>query len=196
MSAADAPLFPTSSGEWRAWLVEHHQQESEVWLGYWRKHTGRPTLSWDEAVEEALCFGWIDGRRQGIDEERHQQRFTPRKAGSTWSNVNVRRMQQLIEQGRAAPAGVAAYEARRVDRVGTYSYENDEVPLSEDYLARLRREPAAWAFWEAQRPSYRKVAARWVMTAKRPETRERRIGELVDDCAAGRLIKSQRYGRR
>lgn len=193
--AATEALFFATPEEWRAWLAEHHQSEREVWIGYWKKHTGRAMLTWDEAVDEALCFGWIDGQNKRIDADRLRQRFTPRRPGSTWSNVNIARMERLIAQGRAVPAGVAAYEARRADRQGIYTHENDVVELSPDYLARLRADTGAWAFWEVQRPSYRKVAMRWVMTAKRPETREKRISELIADCAAGRLIKSQRYGR-
>jgi uncharacterized protein YdeI (YjbR/CyaY-like superfamily) len=117
------PIFFSSPQEFYDWLEENHESEAEVYVGYWKKATGRPSLTWSEAVDQALCFGWIDGRVNRIDDERHMQRFTPRRPNSNWSNVNVAKVAQLIEEGRMRPAGLAAFERRRKERTGVYSYE-------------------------------------------------------------------------
>lgn len=184
-----------SPADFRAWLAANHASAKEVWVGYWKKHTGRNGLTWSEAVDQALCFGWIDSVRYRVDDERSRQRFTPRKRGSTWSRINIAKVAELEKQGLMTDAGRAAFEARRDDRQGIYSYENDEVELAPGYAARLAASPEALAFFESRPPTYRKVAKRWVMSAKKEETRDKRMAELIADCEAGRLIKSQRYGR-
>ena len=178
---------------WRAWLEENHATAPFVWVGYWKKHTGRVNLTWSEAVDQALCFGWIDSVRQSVDGDRSRQRFTPRRPGSTWSRVNVEKVAMLEAAGLMTTAGRAVFEARTVE--GVYSYENGDVELPPEYAAMLAASPAAVTFFESQRPSYRRLAKQWVMSAKRPETRDRRMAELVADSEAGRLIRSQRYGR-
>lgn len=178
---------------WRGWLQEHHATEPGVWLGMWKKHTGRVNLTWSEAVDQALCFGWIDSVRQTVDADRSRLRFTPRRKGSPWSRVNIEKVARLEAAGLMTDAGRAAFEARTAE--GVYSYENGEIELAPEYVALLAASPSALAFFESQRPSYRKIAKRWVMTAKRQETRDRRMAELVADCEAGLLIRSQRYGR-
>jgi uncharacterized protein YdeI (YjbR/CyaY-like superfamily) len=187
-------IYFESPTAWRAWLEVNHASADFVWLGYWKKHTGRVNLTWSEAVDQALCFGWIDSVRQSVDADRSRQRFTPRRRGSTWSNVNVEKVARLEALGLMADAGRAAFEAR--DVVGDYAYENGEVELSPEYAALLAASPAALDFFEAQRASYRKVAKRWVMSAKQEQTRDKRMAQLVADCEAGLLIKSQRYGER
>jgi uncharacterized protein YdeI (YjbR/CyaY-like superfamily) len=142
-------------------------------------------------VDEALCFGWIDAVRRRIDDESYSIRFTRRKATSTWSAVNVAKMAALEADGRMRDAGRAAFVLRREARTGVYSYEQDEIAVDE---SALRAVPAAWAYWEAAAPSYRKVVSHWVTSAKRPETRQKRMEQLVADCAAGQKIKSQRWG--
>jgi uncharacterized protein YdeI (YjbR/CyaY-like superfamily) len=122
MSEPEA-IFFSSPQEFYDWLEEHHESEAEVYVGYWKKATGRSSLTWSEAVDQALCFGWIDGRVNRIDDERHMQRFTPRRPNSNWSNVNVAKVERLIEDGRMRPAGLAAFERRREERTGVYSYE-------------------------------------------------------------------------
>jgi uncharacterized protein YdeI (YjbR/CyaY-like superfamily) len=179
---------------WRSWLEENHATEREVWVGYWKKSSGRAVLTWSEAVDQALCFGWIDGVRQSVDDDRSRQRFTPRRARSSWSRINVAKVSALEEQGLMTPAGRAAFEARVPEREGVYAYENDAVELPPAYAAQLAASPRAQAYFEAQRPSYRKIARQWVMSAKRESTRDRRMAELVADCEAGRLIRPQRYG--
>lgn len=190
------PTFFASPNAFGAWLDEHGATEREVLVGYW-KVGSRPNvpMTWSQAVNEALCRGWIDGQSRRIDAERHLQRFTPRKPGSNWSAVNVRKVAELIAAGRMRPAGLAAWEARREDRTAQYSYEREPHQLSASYAARLRADPAAWAWWSAQPPSYRRGAADWVMRPRGDATRERHIAALIEDCAAGRPINPFRYGR-
>lgn len=187
------PLYFPSAAEFGDWLSEHHATETEVYVGYWKKATGRPTLTWPQAVDEALRFGWIDGVLVPVDGERHAQRFTPRKARSTWSLVNVRKAEALIAAGRMEPAGLAAFEARRADNTGIYSFERAEpAALEPAEESQFRANAAAWEWFEKVAPSYRKAALHWVVTAKRPETRARRLATLIDDSAAGLRIKQLR----
>lgn len=192
---ADRPaVFFDDAADFRAWLEENHESATELWMGLHKKHVEHRGLQWAEAVREALCFGWIDSMVQRIDEDSVRQRWTPRKPGSTWSAVNIRAVEELTAAGRMRPAGLAAFEKRREDRSGVYSYENGELAWPEAYEVLLRTDARASAFWDAATPSYRKVATSWVLAAKQEATREKRMAELVDDCAHGRLIKIQRYG--
>jgi uncharacterized protein YdeI (YjbR/CyaY-like superfamily) len=175
-----------SPDELRDWFDANHQNATELWLGYYRKATGRPTITWSDAVDEALCVGWIDSVRYRIDDERSAQRFTPRRKGSIWSAINVAKVATLTEQGRMRPAGIAAFEARTPEKTAIYAYERDAASFSDDESARFRADAAAWADWERRPPSYRKSATYWVTSAKRPETRERRLASLIADSAAGR----------
>lgn len=184
----------TNAGEFRQWLEEHHDDEAELWVGYYKKGVDKSSMSYTEAVEEALCFGWIDGIGRRIDDEVHANRFTPRKKRSTWSAVNVARMGELIASGRGHPAGIRAFNQRTDDNTGIYSYENRPADLPTEYLERLTANAAAWAWWQAQTPSYRRAATWWVVSAEQEATRERRLSALVEDSAAGRMIKPQRYG--
>jgi uncharacterized protein YdeI (YjbR/CyaY-like superfamily) len=173
----------------RRWLEQHHDSERELWVGFHRKATGKPSMTWSESVDEALCFGWIDGKAKRIDDERFTIRFTPRRRGSVWSARNIGRVEELTRQGRMHPAGLRAFEARREDRSGIYSYERrHEAVLDPAFERRFRAVPQAWAWFEAKAPSYRQAAIRWVMTAKKDDTRERRLQRLIDDSAAGRTI--------
>jgi uncharacterized protein YdeI (YjbR/CyaY-like superfamily) len=183
------PIYFASPQEFYDWLSEHHASETEVFVGYWKKHTGRPSLTWSQAVDQALCFGWIDGRVNRIDDERHMQRFTPRRPGSNWSNVNVEKVAKLKRAGRMRPAGLAAFEARTEARTGVYSFERDRPPkLPRAYERRLRADAAAWAYWQARPPGYRRTATAWVVSAKREETRERRLTQLIECSAQGRHV--------
>ena len=192
MEAAD-PVYFASPAEFRAWLALHHDSERELLVGFHKKGTGRPSMTWAESVDEALCYGWIDGVRRSVDAERYTIRFTPRTASSTWSLVNVRRAEALIESGRMQPAGMRAFEARQPDRTGVYSFEQRaEAALDGAMVERFRANEAAWAFWEAQPPGYRRTATWYVASAKKEETRTRRLDRLIDDSAAGRRIKELR----
>jgi uncharacterized protein YdeI (YjbR/CyaY-like superfamily) len=181
-----------SPGAFRDWLGRHHAERNELWVGYWKKATGRPSLTWEESVDEALCFGWIDGIRKRVDDDAYAIRFTPRRSGSTWSQRNIARYTALEAAGRVEPAGAAAYDARTRGDRGTYSFERESVTLTADYLARLQSNDHAWADWQSRPPSYRKQVAHWVMSAKRASTRERRLATLIEDCAAGRKVKPLR----
>ena len=186
------PIFFESPQAFYDWLEDHHGSEDEVYVGYWKKATGRPSLTWSEAVDQALCFGWIDGRVNRIDEERHMQRFTPRRPGSNWSKVNVEKVAKLTEAGRMRPAGLAAFEKRTDAKTGVYSFERDSAELPAEYEKRLRANKAASDYFDSRPPWYRRTAIHLVMSAKREETRERRLTQLIDDSAAGRDIKQLR----
>jgi uncharacterized protein YdeI (YjbR/CyaY-like superfamily) len=189
------PVFFASAREWRAWLDANAATAPEILVGYWKVGSGKPSMTWAESVDEALCHGWIDGIRRSLGPEAYTIRFTPRRPGSRWSAVNVRRVPELAAEGRMTPAGMAAYESRR-EAVG-YSYERREATLTPEQERAMKRDKAAWAFWTAQPDGYRRTAAHWVNSAKRDETRERRFATLLADCAAGRRVAAITYpGRR
>jgi uncharacterized protein YdeI (YjbR/CyaY-like superfamily) len=175
--------------QFRAWLEENHATATELVVGFHKKHTGRSSMTWTESVREALCFGWIDGIRRSLGEESYTIRFTPRKPRSIWSARNIQHVEELIREGRMTPAGLAAYEARTPERTGVYSFERrHEARLDPEQEARFRADPAAWEFFQAQPPSYRQTAIHWVVSAKRADTRERRLAQLIGDSAAGRRL--------
>jgi uncharacterized protein YdeI (YjbR/CyaY-like superfamily) len=193
--ASPEPIFFESPAQLRDWLDEHHQTADEVIVGAWKKSTGKPTLIWPEIVEEALCVGWIDSIRRSVPGDGWTIRLTPRRKGSIWSAVNVAKVGELRAAGRMRPAGEAAFEARRADRTAIYSFEQAQDPeLALDEEARFRANEAAWAWFSAKAPSFRKQALHWVISAKRPETRERRLATLIADSAAGRPIPQMRQG--
>jgi uncharacterized protein YdeI (YjbR/CyaY-like superfamily) len=183
------PTFFATPADFRAWLERHHESHSELIVGFHKMGSGRPSITWPEAVDQALCFGWIDGVRRRIDDTSYSIRFTPRKARSTWSAVNIRRMNELVGEGLVAPAGLAAFERRADDRSAIYSYEQRKAArLEPDQERRLRADERARAFFEAQPPSYRRAAIHWVTSAKKPETRERRLAQLIECSAAGEPV--------
>ena len=182
-------FFPTPA-DFRAWLERNHERADELLVGYYKKGSGKPSITWAESVDEALCFGWIDGIRRSIDGECYSIRFTPRRARSTWSLVNVKRVAELTKLGRMRPAGLKAFEARDPRRTGIYGYETKEPdqPMPQKYLAKFRANKKAWSFFEKQPPGYRRIAGRFVMTAKKEETQLRRLAQLIETSAAGRRI--------
>ena len=183
------PIFFASPEEFYAWLEEHHESESEAYVGYCKKGSGRPSLTWSEAVDQALCFGWIDSRAESIDDERYMQRFTPRRSGSNWSRINIEKVAKLTEAGLMRPAGLRAFEARTEEKSGVYSFEQDEpAELPRAYEQRLRADAAAWAYWQARPAGYRRTATHWVVSAKREETRERRLEQLIRCSADGEHV--------
>ena len=184
------PIYFSSPAAFRDWLEEHHATESEVWVGYWKVATGKASLTWSLAVDEALCYGWIDGVVRGVDDMRHIQRFSPRKPASNWSAINVAKVEQLRAEGRMRPAGEAAFARRRDDKTAIYSYEQRKDPrLESEQEERFRANAAAWEWFSARPPSYRKPALWWVVSAKKPETRERRLATLIEDSREGRTVK-------
>jgi uncharacterized protein YdeI (YjbR/CyaY-like superfamily) len=185
LSDAGPRFFPDPAA-FRAWLEEHHSTADEVVVGYRRRATGLESITWPESVDVALCFGWIDGIRRSLDETSYTIRFTPRRRRSIWSAVNVRRFGELEEAGLVTDAGRAAFAARSDDRTALYTHEQEQTPeLDEAFTARFRESPDAWEWFQLQPPFYRRQAAHWVMSAKKPETRERRFLTLVADSEAG-----------
>lgn len=181
------PFFFTAA-EFRDWLSEHHASDVEVWVGFHKKATGRPSMSWSESVDEALCYGWIDGVRKSLDAERYVIRFSPRKAVSIWSDVNMAKVKKLIAEGRMRPSGLAAWERRDEARSGIYSFERKAASLDDAQIALFRKNRGAWKFFEAQPPGYRRIAAHYVSSAKREETREKRLAVLIAHSAKGERL--------
>jgi uncharacterized protein YdeI (YjbR/CyaY-like superfamily) len=186
------PTHFETPAAFRAWLEVNHDRMDELWVGFWKKATGRPSITWPESVEQALCFGWIDGIRRSVSDEAYAIRFTPRRRGSTWSAVNLKTYAQLEERGLMTSPGRAAYERRDPGKTDRYSFERENVKLDAGLQARLEANGEAWSFFRAQPPGYRKTVTWWMMSAKRKETRERRLDTLIEDSAAGLRIKGLR----
>lgn len=187
-------VFFETPEEFRAWLQLNHRSATELWMGLNKKHVQERGLTWEQAVPEALCFGWIDSIAQRIDDDTRRQRWTPRKSTSNWSSVNIALVERLTAEGRMQEAGLAAFERRRADRSGVYSHENAAEELPPAAAARLAANPAASAFWAASTATYRRVVTHWLLSAKQEATRERRLVQLIDDSAAGAMVPFQRYG--
>jgi uncharacterized protein YdeI (YjbR/CyaY-like superfamily) len=180
-------FFPTPA-DLRKWFKKNHATAEELWVGFYKVSSGKPSITWPESVDEALCVGWIDGIRKTIDDARYKIRFTPRQKVSTWSAVNIRRVKVLIDEKRMQPAGLKAFEARRENRSGIYAYEQRPTELDEPYLSLMKQDTAAWAFFKAQSPSYRKTLIWYVVSAKQEETRLKRLTQLIENCARGRRL--------
>jgi uncharacterized protein YdeI (YjbR/CyaY-like superfamily) len=191
------PIFFETPAELRAWLERNHESEGELWVGFHRKGSGRPSVTWPEAVDEALCFGWIDGVRKSLDKTSYKIRFTPRKPKSTWSRVNIARVGELTAEGRMRPPGTAAFERRSEAKSGIYAYEQRHAARFEpEHERRFRANPEAWRFFQSQPAGYRKTATWWVVSAKREATREKRLATLIDDSAHGRRLARLTYTRK
>lgn len=184
----EATFFPTPA-DFRKWLRRHHKTAKELWVGFYRKNTGRPSITWPESVDEALCVGWIDGIRKRIDAESYMIRFTPRRRGSIWSAVNIKRVAVLTNEKQMTPAGLAAFARRRENKSGIYSYEQRSEQLPEPYASRLKKDRTAWKFFLAQPPSYRTTISWWVASAKQEETRQKRLEKLIAESARGRRLR-------
>jgi uncharacterized protein YdeI (YjbR/CyaY-like superfamily) len=182
------PRFFATPNRFRAWLERNHDRADELWVGFHKKASGKRSITWPEAVDQALCFGWIDGIRKRVDDTSYMNRFTPRKPTSNWSAKNVQRVRELIEEGLMTPAGLRAFEARKSNRTGIYSYEQRPQDLPAKYARPFRADARAWNEWRAMPPSYRKAATWWVISAKREETRERRLATLIETTARGARI--------
>jgi uncharacterized protein YdeI (YjbR/CyaY-like superfamily) len=183
------PTFFATPEDFRGWLQAHHETESELLVGFYKKGSGKPSITWPESVDEALCYGWIDGIRRSAGEDAYTIRFTPRKKKSTWSAVNIDRVAELTETGRMRPAGLKAFEAREEGNSRIYAYENrDKITLDPALEERFRANEKAWSFFHAQPPGYRKTITFWVMSAKQDATRQRRLEQLITDSAAGNRI--------
>ena len=185
------PIFFRTAADFRRWLKQHHRSASEIWVGFLKKHSGKPSVTPPEAVDEALCFGWIDGIRKKVDDERYANRFTPRRTAN-WSAVNIARARALIAAGRMQPAGLRAFEARDRKKSGYSIAQRKGATFSKESEATFRANPDAWRFFSAQPPSFRRDAIWHIESAKRPETRARRLGFLIAACAAGRRLDPMR----
>jgi uncharacterized protein YdeI (YjbR/CyaY-like superfamily) len=183
------PKFFVSSAEFRKWLAQHHERESELLVGFYKVGSGKPSMTWSESVDEALCFGWIDAVRKSLGAEAYTIRFTRRKPKSIWSAVNVAKVEQLVAQGKMMPAGERAFALRAAERTGVYAFERAEAAtLSAAELRDFRRHKQGFAFFEAQAPSYKRTALHWIVSAKKPETRTRRLEALIKDSESGRRL--------
>ena len=180
-------FFKTPS-DFRKWLATHHASETELWVGFYKKDSGKASINWPQSVDEALCFGWIDGIRKSIDDSSYKIRFTPRRQRSIWSAVNIKRVADLSQQRLMQEPGLKAFAARQEYRSGIYSYEQRSPELPAPYAKKLKKNAAAWKFFQAQPPSYRKNVYWWVVSAKQEETRLKRLDKLIDDSAHGRRI--------
>ena len=183
------PTFFATPADFRAWLEEHHETASELWVGFHKKGSGLPSITWPEAVDEALCVGWIDGIRKSVDDLSYMIRFTPRKARSTWSAVNLRRVEELAREGRMRPEGQRAHDRRMEERSGIYAYEQrGAATLDETSEREFRADAAAWDFFQSRPAGYRKTAIWWVVSAKREETRRRRLAALIESSRKGETV--------
>jgi uncharacterized protein YdeI (YjbR/CyaY-like superfamily) len=185
-------IYFESATQFREWLDKNHATASEILVGYHKVSTGVPSMTWAQSVDEALCYGWIDGVRRGVDAHRYTIRFTPRKRTSIWSAGNIKHVGELMAEDRMQPSGLAAFEARREDRSRVYSFEQESIDLPPDLEQRFKENSAAWSNFHAMPPSYRKPALWWVISAKQDSTRQRRFETLIADSANGLKIKPLR----
>lgn len=185
----EKPVFFATPADFRRWLKANHKNTPELWVGFYKKDSGRPSLTWPQSVDEALCVGWIDGLRKTIDAQSYRIRFTPRKPTSNWSAVNIGRVKELTRQGRMRSAGLQAFELRLERKSGIYAYENrNSAVLSKSAEQKFRSRPVAWEFFQRQPAGYRTTTIWWVTSARREETRLRRLETLIANSAARRRI--------
>jgi len=187
----DIRYFPKPEN-FRKWMEKNHDREKEIWVGFYKKSTGKPSIDWSESVDVALCFGWIDGVRKSIDGESYKIRFTPRKKDSIWSAINIRKVEELQQKGLMHPAGLAAFSHRKEERSRVYSFEQEEFTLDAASEKTFRKNKKAWESFMAMAPSYRKAAIWWVISAKKEETKQKRLETLISDSEAGLRIASLR----
>ncbi len=186
------PIFFDTEEGFRQWLIQHHEEELEIWVGYYKKHTGIPSITWPESVDQALCFGWIDGLRRSIDDKAYKMRFTPRKKKSHWSAVNIDKINALIDLDLVYPAGLKAFKLMEETNSKRASHEQKEPKLALEYQKKLASFPEAFDYFINAAPYYQRAAAWWVMSAKQESTRQRRLKILIESCAQGLKIPSMR----
>ena len=182
------PVFFASQNDFRKWLEKNHDVEKELLVGFWKIASGKPSMSWSESVDQALCFGWIDGIRRSLGDESYTIRFTPRKPKSVWSRINIEKVETLRNHGLMRPAGLSAYERKEDHRSVVYSYENRPREFAPEYEKRFRKSKKAWKFFESQPPGYRRLMIFWVVSAKREETGLSRLEKLIASCKDGRRL--------
>lgn len=172
-------IFFETQDQFRAWLEQHHEKQTELIVGYYKVGTGKPSMTWSESVDQALCFGWIDGVRRSINEESYCIRFTPRRSRSNWSAVNIRKVEELTQAGLMKPAGLKIFDEWKDKKSANYAYENDILTLDSDYEKQFNDDKAAWEFFTKQAPSYRKAIINWIMSAKQEKTRQQRLDKAI-----------------
>lgn len=182
------PKYFAKPEEFRKWLHENHEKATELWVGFYKKATKIPTITWSESVDQALCYGWIDGIRKSVDDKSYKIRFTPRRPTSIWSAVNVKKIEELTKGGLMEPAGLAAWERRKAKKSEIYAYEQKEPKLSAEYEAIMKKNEKAWLFFEGLSPYYKKASVWFVMSAKREATRQKRLNILLESSEAGLKI--------
>ncbi len=183
-----ATFFATPT-EFRKWLEQHHKTEKELIVGYYKVNSGKPSMTWSESVDQALCFGWIDGVRRSIDSESYCIRFTPRKPTSIWSGVNIKKMEELVQSGLMRPEGLQAFSLRKESKSNVYSHENEPSVLSDEFISRFKLNPVAWEFYNKQAPSYIRVMTHWIMSAKQEKTRVSRLEKTIEISALEQRMK-------
>jgi uncharacterized protein YdeI (YjbR/CyaY-like superfamily) len=182
------PKFFRTAADFRIWLEKNHTTASELWVGFYKKDSGKPSITWPESVDQALCFGWIDGIRKGVNGISYQIRFTPRPRRSIWSAINVKRAKELVRRKQMRPTGLKAFAARIDNKSGIYSYEQRSTELNQPYAKLLKKNKAAWNFFEQQPPFYRKMIGWWIISAKKEETRMARLAKLISESAKGKRL--------
>jgi uncharacterized protein YdeI (YjbR/CyaY-like superfamily) len=191
------PVFFTQQAHFREWLIKNHQKETALVVGFYKVGSGKECMSWSQSVDEALCFGWIDGVRHSIDDECYQIRFTPRKATSIWSAVNIAKIEQLTKKGLMQPAGIASFEKRKESRSKIYSHEIENTSFSTAFIKQFEANKKAWAYFQSLAPSYKKTSTNWVMSAKQDSTKLKRLSQLIADSEAGtNMWKDNKYSKK
>ncbi|KAA5532520.1 bacteriocin-protection protein [Taibaiella lutea] len=180
-----APVFFEKQSGFRKWLKQHHEKETELLVGFYKVDSGKPSMTWSESVDEALCFGWIDGVRKSIDKDSYQIRFSQRKPSSIWSAINIKKVEKLKEQGLMYPAGIAAFEMRKEERSKIYSHETENVKFMPEFEKQFKANKNAWEYFQLLAASYQKVSIHWVMSAKQASTQTKRLKSLIEDSANG-----------
>jgi uncharacterized protein YdeI (YjbR/CyaY-like superfamily) len=186
------PTFFANQSELRKWFEKNHDKEQELWVGYYKTVSGKPGITWPQSVDEALCFGWIDGVRKSIDENSYVIRFTHRKPKSIWSAINIKKVEELTKRGLMHPAGIEAFNKRNEEKSRIYSFEQKNIQLDKKYEKQFKQNKKAWQFFQSQPPSYQRPAMWWVMSAKQETTRQKRLDELIKDSEAGQRISRLR----
>ncbi len=187
------PTFFSTQAAFRKWLEKNHEKTGELLVGFYKVNSGKPSMTWSESVDEAICFGWIDGIRRSIDEESYSIRFTPRKSTSIWSAINIKKVEELTKKKLMDPAGINAFSKRKEHKSRIYSYEKEAENLSDEFLGKFKLNKKAWTFFQSMAPSYQRTAIHWVMSAKQESTKIKRLTELINDSNAERKIKSLNY---
>ncbi|MDI3319515.1 YdeI/OmpD-associated family protein [Pinibacter soli] len=193
----EGPVFFEKKSDFRKWLQKNHKKETELLVGFYKVGSGKTSITWSDAVDEALCFGWIDAVRKSIDEESYQIRFTQRKPNSIWSAVNITKVEELTRQGLMQPAGLESFSKRTESKSRVYPHENEEIELDAEFKKQFSANEKAWKYFQSLAPSYRKLSISWVMTAKQNGTQLKRLQQLISDCAAGtNRWKDNKYNKK